>query len=333
MAKPVWNDSQRVNHQNFAKMTHPCAKKNMVPRAVLMKFGLLSIHTGRQVNAAHSKTTVNAARSMSYLFKITHSTVKRTIHKNTAFKNSNVNQRGNPQMDLQDQGVIDSGCSRHMIRNMSYLIDYKEIDGGYVAFGGNPKGRKITRKCTIKTGFIEVKSASTPMETQKPLLKDEDGKEVDVHMCRSMIGSLMYLTSSRPDIMFSVCAYARYQVNLKVSHVYAMKRIFSDINEKKLIQMVKIHIDQNVADLFTKAFDFWSTVMAKTINGEVQLHAQVDGKEIVIIESSIRRYLQLADEKGQNDNVVEEVVNAAQVSTAATTATIPTEEITFAQSL
>ncbi|GKA96183.1 hypothetical protein Tco_0818278 [Tanacetum coccineum] len=64
------------------------------------------------------------------------------------------------------------------------------------------------------------------METQKLLLKDEDGKEVDVHLNRSMIGSLMYLTSSRPDIMFAVCACARYQVNLKVSHLHAVKRIF-----------------------------------------------------------------------------------------------------------
>ncbi|GJR49175.1 hypothetical protein Tco_1317278 [Tanacetum coccineum] len=55
---------------------------------------------------------------------------------------------------------------------------------------------------------------------------DEDGEEVDVHMYRSMIGSLMYLTSSRPDIIFAMCACARYQVNLKVSHLYAMKRIF-----------------------------------------------------------------------------------------------------------
>ncbi|GJT37246.1 ribonuclease H-like domain-containing protein [Tanacetum coccineum] len=55
-------------------------------------------------------------------------------------------QEGNPQMDLQDKRVIDSGCSRHMTRNMSYLIDYEEIDGGYVAFGGNPKGEKITGK-------------------------------------------------------------------------------------------------------------------------------------------------------------------------------------------
>ncbi|GJT36973.1 ribonuclease H-like domain-containing protein [Tanacetum coccineum] len=48
MVKPVWNNAQRVNHQNFAKKTHPYAKKNMVPRAVLMKFGLVSINTARQ---------------------------------------------------------------------------------------------------------------------------------------------------------------------------------------------------------------------------------------------------------------------------------------------
>ncbi|GJQ92909.1 ribonuclease H-like domain-containing protein [Tanacetum coccineum] len=208
--KPIWKNAQRVNHQNFAKKTHPYAKKNIVLRAVLMKSGLVSVNTARQVNAAHTKTTVNAARPMSYLSKIAHSTVKRPIHKNTTFKNINFNQRvntvkdknvntirpkavvnaakpkavvnvarpkavvnavkgnnvnvvkasacwvwkpktkvldyGNPQMDLHDKGVIDSGCSRHMIGNMSYLTDYEEIDRGYVAFGGNPKGRKITGK-------------------------------------------------------------------------------------------------------------------------------------------------------------------------------------------
>nr|GFA15730.1 ribonuclease H-like domain-containing protein [Tanacetum cinerariifolium] len=52
---------------------------------------------------------------------------------------------------LKDKGVINSGCSRHMIGNMSYLSDFKELNGGYVAFGGNPKGGKITGKGKIKT--------------------------------------------------------------------------------------------------------------------------------------------------------------------------------------
>ncbi|GKA61445.1 putative ribonuclease H-like domain-containing protein, partial [Tanacetum coccineum] len=85
---------------------------------------------------------------------------------------------------------------------------------------------KYVGEILMKFGFTEVKTASTLIETQKPLLKDEDGEEVDIHLYRSMIGSLMYLTSSRPDIMFAVCAFARYQVNPKVSHLHAVKRIF-----------------------------------------------------------------------------------------------------------
>nr|GEV37022.1 uncharacterized mitochondrial protein AtMg00810-like [Tanacetum cinerariifolium] len=85
---------------------------------------------------------------------------------------------------------------------------------------------KYVAKILNKFKFIEVKIASTPMKTQKPLLKDEDGEEVDVYMYRSMIGSLIYLTSLRHDIMFAVCACARYQVILKVSHLHAIKRIF-----------------------------------------------------------------------------------------------------------
>ncbi|GKC30520.1 hypothetical protein Tco_1037814 [Tanacetum coccineum] len=64
------------------------------------------------------------------------------------------------------------------------------------------------------------------METNKALTKDEDGENVNVHLYRSMIGSLMYITSSRPDIMFSVCACSRFQVQPKVSHLNAVKRIF-----------------------------------------------------------------------------------------------------------
>ncbi|GKA65201.1 putative ribonuclease H-like domain-containing protein [Tanacetum coccineum] len=174
----------------------PDNEEDDVPQANIEK------KTLKQVNAAHSKTTVNAARPMSYLSKTTHSTVKRPIHKNTAFKNSNFNQRvntvkdknvntvrpkavvntakpkavvnaarpkaGNPQMDLQDQGVIDSGCSRHMTGNMSYLIDYEEIDGGYVAFGGNPKGGKITGRGTIKTGNLDFENVTMLADSKLP---------------------------------------------------------------------------------------------------------------------------------------------------------------------
>ncbi|GJQ98311.1 putative ribonuclease H-like domain-containing protein [Tanacetum coccineum] len=188
-----------------------------------------------------------------------------------------------------------------------------------------------------KFDFWSIRTATTPIESNKPLVKDEDGEDVDVHVYRSMIGSLMYLTASRLDIMFAVCACARFQVTQKVSHLNAVKRIFRrlisrqckkqtimensttkaeyvaaancygqvlwiqnqmmdygfnfmntkihidnestisviknpvahsrtkhieirfhfirDCYEKRLIEVIKIHTDSNVADLLTKGFD------------------------------------------------------------------------------
>ncbi|GJX57419.1 hypothetical protein Tco_0287316 [Tanacetum coccineum] len=72
---------------------------------------------------------------------------------------------------------------------------------------------------------VAVKTASTPIETNKALLKDKEGEDVDVYLYRSMIRSLMYLTASRLDIMFAVCACARFQVTPKTPHLHAVKRI------------------------------------------------------------------------------------------------------------
>ncbi|GJU28039.1 putative ribonuclease H-like domain-containing protein [Tanacetum coccineum] len=83
-----------------------------------------------------------------------------------------------------------------------------------------------------KFDFASVKTASTPIETQKPLVKDEEASDVDVHLYRSMIGSLMYLTASRPDIMFAFCACSRFQVTPKTSHLSAVKRIFRYLKGK-----------------------------------------------------------------------------------------------------
>ncbi|GJY09844.1 putative ribonuclease H-like domain-containing protein [Tanacetum coccineum] len=85
---------------------------------------------------------------------------------------------------------------------------------------------KYVAEILKKFDFATVKTTSTPIETNKALVKDEEAEAVDVHLYRSMIGSLMYLTASRPDIMFAVCACARFQVTPKMSHLHAVKRIF-----------------------------------------------------------------------------------------------------------
>ncbi|GJT32729.1 ribonuclease H-like domain-containing protein [Tanacetum coccineum] len=91
---------------------------------------------------------------------------------------------------------------------------------------------KYVAEILKKFDFASVKTASTPIETQKPLINDEEVLDVDVHLYRSMIDSLMYLTASRLDIMFAVCACSRFQETLKTSHLHAVKRIFRYLKGK-----------------------------------------------------------------------------------------------------
>ncbi|GKA78566.1 uncharacterized mitochondrial protein-like protein, partial [Tanacetum coccineum] len=177
-----------------------------------------------------------------------------------------------------------------------------------------------------KFRFTKVKTAITPMETQKPLLKDEDDEEVDVHMYRSMIGSLMYLTFLRPDIMFAVCACARYQVNPKVSHLHVVKRIFrylkgqpklglwypkdspfdlvaytnSDYARASLCKKQTVVANSTTEAEYVVASSCYG--QAKMVNGEVQLQALVDGKKIIVTEASVRSDLQLDDEEGMQSH-------------------------------
>ncbi|GKB35083.1 hypothetical protein Tco_0880025 [Tanacetum coccineum] len=278
---------------------------------------------------------------------------------------------------------------------------------------------KYVAEIMKKFDFMSVKTASTPIETQKPLTKDEEAADVDVHLYRSMIGSLMYLTASRLDIMFAVCACSRFQVSPKTSHLNAVKRIFRYLKGKpklglwypkvssfdleaylhsdyagenldknsiiggcqflsrRLISwqckkqtivatstteaeyvatanycgqvlwiqnqmlglgfqfyehkdllgmraqyciVLKIHTDDNVADLLTKDFDvsssiyyaltvspkvstslieqFWNSVVSKIVNNVSQIKATVSGKTVSISEASIRRDLLFNDEDG-----------------------------------
>ncbi|GKE40850.1 ribonuclease H-like domain-containing protein, partial [Tanacetum coccineum] len=95
----------------------------------------------KNVNIARPKVVVNTTRPKAVLNAVKGNHVNAI--KASAYWVWKPKTKGNPQQYLQEKGVIDSGFSRHMTGNMSYLTDFKEIDGGYVAFGGNPKGGKI----------------------------------------------------------------------------------------------------------------------------------------------------------------------------------------------
>ncbi|GJS78504.1 putative ribonuclease H-like domain-containing protein [Tanacetum coccineum] len=127
-ARRPFNKITTANNSNFTK------KVNTVKRT--------------RVNTARPKAVLSAVKgNKGNAIKASACWIWRPNHK--------VLDHGNPQQDLKDKGVIDSGCSRHMIGNKSYLTDYEEIDGGFVAFGGNSKGGKIIKKGKIRTGKLD----------------------------------------------------------------------------------------------------------------------------------------------------------------------------------
>ncbi|GKE18083.1 putative ribonuclease H-like domain-containing protein, partial [Tanacetum coccineum] len=157
------NNYTRVNYNYSNKKAHPSAHRNIVPRAVLMKTGLRPLNTARPVNTAHPKTIVYSARPMGKVNTARPKAVN-TARPNTTVVNAVRANQGHPQKE--DQGYVDSGCSRHMTGNMSYLSDFKEFDGGYVTFGGGAKGGRITGKGTLKTSKLDFKDVYFVKELQ-----------------------------------------------------------------------------------------------------------------------------------------------------------------------
>ncbi|GJS23857.1 putative ribonuclease H-like domain-containing protein [Tanacetum coccineum] len=164
-----------------------------------------------------------------------------------------------------------------------------------------------------KFGFTEVKTASTPMETQKPLLKDEDGEEVDV-IDRYLKGQpklgLWYLKDSPFDLVaYTDSDYARASLDRK-----------STIGDFLNAQPIKYALTVNPTIYTSRIEQFWATIKVKTVNGEVQLHALVDGKKIIINESTVRRDLQLEDAEGiyclPNSTIFEQLVLMGAKTTA-----------------
>nr|GEV60106.1 ribonuclease H-like domain-containing protein [Tanacetum cinerariifolium] len=135
-------------------------KRHVVPTAVLTKSKLVLITNARPVTAVVPKPHVTRPRQAKTIFTKPYSPPRRTINhipspKASTFLPKVTDAKGNPQHALKDKGVIDSGWSRHITWNMSYLSDFKELNGGYVAFGGNSNGGKISRKGKIMTRKLD----------------------------------------------------------------------------------------------------------------------------------------------------------------------------------
>nr|GFB27189.1 ribonuclease H-like domain-containing protein [Tanacetum cinerariifolium] len=144
-------------------MIHPHSNRNVVPKTVLTRSRLVLLNAARPVPTAVTQSTMKNTWPVKHVVNKAHSPVRRPIHQRPPAKNSNFHKqvttvkvnKGNPQQVLKDKCVINNGCSRHMTGNISFLLDFKEINGGYVAFGGNPKGGMISSKGKIKTGKLD----------------------------------------------------------------------------------------------------------------------------------------------------------------------------------
>nr|GEV41459.1 retrovirus-related Pol polyprotein from transposon TNT 1-94 [Tanacetum cinerariifolium] len=135
----------------------------------------------------------------------------------------------------------------------------------------------------------------------------------------------------------TICIVKNLVFHSKTKHIEIRYHFIRDSNKKKLIQMIKIHTDKNVADLLTKAFDvsrfqylisiytlcierFWTTAKARNINGEAQIHARVDGTKVIIFKASIKRDLRFGDEGGidclPNETIFEQLTLMGTIASA-----------------
>nr|GEU60703.1 hypothetical protein [Tanacetum cinerariifolium] len=478
------NNYTRVTYNNSTRNTHPNAYRNNAPRAVLMKTGLRPLNTARPrpVNTARPRP-VNTVRPRPVTTARPNSAVANHVRESkvnavkasacwvwrpTKPNGASITLKrhnyidSHPQQVQEDQGYVDSGCSRHMIGNMSYLSYFKEFHKGYVTFGGGANGGRVTGKGTIHTeathadflgdqpegdmsninttyqapstlntrihkdhsldlviGDMDVKSvflyerieegvcvcqplgfedpdhpdkvykvvkalyglhqaprawyetlakylldngfhrgkidqtlfikrqngdllfvqildelcgrtyflpriASTPVDKEKPLVKDADGDDVDVHLYRSMIGSLMYLITSRPDIIdspFELVAYtdsnyAGASLDNKSTirgYQFLGRRLISWQYKKQIVVTTSTTEAEYVAatsrcgqaltenpTIYTSLIQqFWQTAAANTLSTEeVQITATINGKVKLVSEASIRRRIKLDDSDG-----------------------------------
>ena len=115
-----------------------------------------------------------------------------------------------------------------MVGELTYFLglQVKQMDSGIYI-----NQAKYARNLVKRFGLEKAAHARTPMATNEKLTNDPSGESVDVTLYRSMIGCLLYLTASRPNIAFSVGVCSRFQSNPKVSHLNAVKRIIKYVSE------------------------------------------------------------------------------------------------------
>ncbi|GJV02508.1 hypothetical protein Tco_1336077 [Tanacetum coccineum] len=189
--KPIWNNARRVNHQNSQKITHPHPKRNFVPRAVLMKSGLKTLNTARQ-NSSRAAVSVNTARPI-----------------NTALPKTN--------SELCKASIKWQSTARIMKKLMVDLLPLVETQRS-----------KIQMTIQKDDEYVGAKADMTNLDSHIPVRPIPTTRIHKDHPLSQIIGDIMNTTSNQKNYRNKTAQKnpKRFQVNPKVSHLHAVKRIF-----------------------------------------------------------------------------------------------------------
>ncbi|GJU65630.1 hypothetical protein Tco_1247465 [Tanacetum coccineum] len=168
--KPVWNNSKRVNHQNFGRFSHPNPKSNIVPQAVLTKSGLVSLNTAKSVSTAQSRKTMNDAMPTTYSYYKAYSSVKRPFNKKTTNYNRYFNKRVNTVKSTRVNTARPKAEVNTVKASASWVWKPKHEELDHV-FKSNSASKTLTRYDYVdalgrKLGFF-TNSKQKVQETQR----------------------------------------------------------------------------------------------------------------------------------------------------------------------
>nr|GEV23499.1 hypothetical protein [Tanacetum cinerariifolium] len=360
----VWDNTARVNHQN--KLTHPHPERNFVPGAVITKYGQVPVNAAKQsshraatsisvatcVNTAASRTNLNNALPRTYSYFKAHSLVRRPFNQKSSTKTNNFSEKvntakvnnvttvgpkavvsaveGNPQYALQDQGIFDSGCSRHMtVKNVNEeahiqtLVDKKKVIITEASIRRDLRKQKSKRK-QRKEIKVPLPSSEIPNEERLPITSNDplpSGED------RMQLNELMIL-----------CTNLQKQVlNLEEAKIAQAKEIASLKKREDTSKQGRMidNIDQDVE--ITLVDDNQGRINKEDMFGVNDLN----GNEVVVDVSAsekVEKSVKVVEKEVSTADpvtTVGEVVTTAgiEVTNVATTPKISKDELTLAQTL
>ncbi|GKF06138.1 hypothetical protein Tco_0036806 [Tanacetum coccineum] len=177
-------------------------------------------------------------------------------------------KKGNPEILLQDHAVVDSGCSSHMTGNKAYLLDYEDFNGGFVAFGSDPKGGASLDMKSTTGGCQFLGRRLISWQCKKQTIVANSTTKAEYVAAAHCCGQVLWIQNQMMDYGFNfmntkihidnestICVVKNLVYHSRTKHIEIRHYFIRDCYEKRLIDVLKIHTDSNVADLLTKGFD------------------------------------------------------------------------------